>query len=162
MKVTSNKVYFYSKDEVFSNQYLFDMIVDGILFNSVEQYMMYRKAKLFNDIETMKKIIKEDIPQNQKILGRQVKYFDSGIWDDNKIGIVYTGCYNKFINTELEPIIEEYSGYEFVEASPKDTVWGIGLSIDDEDIVNEEKWRGENLLGKILTKVALEAKKIKK
>ncbi|MCP4177219.1 MAG: NADAR family protein, partial [bacterium] len=34
-----------------------------------------------------------------------------------------------------------------VEASPYDRIWGIGISPDDENIVNPYLWKGENLLG---------------
>lgn len=36
----------------FSNWYLSDFCVKGIRFSSMEQYMMYQKAVLFQDTET--------------------------------------------------------------------------------------------------------------
>ena len=37
-----------------------------------------------------------------------------------------------------------------VEASPKDKIWGIGLTAHDSKAINEREWRGTNLLGKCL------------
>lgn len=39
------------------------------------------------------------------------------------------------------------------EASPFDTIWGIGLSADDPRALNKETWKGKNLLGHALTKI---------
>ena len=35
----------------------------------------------------------------------------------------------------------------------KDRVWGIGLSMIDRDRFSIDKWRGQNLLGRILMRV---------
>lgn len=40
-----------------------------------------------------------------------------------------------------------------VEASPVDTIWGVGLAADDVRIEQPELWRGLNLLGFALMKV---------
>ena len=40
-----------------------------------------------------------------------------------------------------------------VEASPVDTIWGIGLTKDSRDVENIYTWRGLNLLGFALMEV---------
>lgn len=40
-----------------------------------------------------------------------------------------------------------------VEASPLDNIWGIGLARDDRRAWNKLSWKGQNLLGEILTTV---------
>lgn len=40
-----------------------------------------------------------------------------------------------------------------VEANPVDLYWGVGLKLDDPDIYDETKWRGENQFGTLLTKL---------
>jgi len=40
-----------------------------------------------------------------------------------------------------------------VEASPYDKIWGIGMSVDNENIENPLTWKGLNLLGFALMEV---------
>jgi ribA/ribD-fused uncharacterized protein len=40
-----------------------------------------------------------------------------------------------------------------VEASPRDTIWGIGLAAGDERAAGPDRWRGLNLLGFALMEV---------
>ena len=41
----------------------------------------------------------------------------------------------------------------FVEASPYDKIWGIGLNMDDPKSHDPNQWEGQNLLGKCLDEV---------
>jgi predicted NAD-dependent protein-ADP-ribosyltransferase YbiA (DUF1768 family) len=43
-----------------------------------------------------------------------------------------------------------------VEASPRDTIWGIGLSASNERALDSRTWRGLNLLGFALMKARAE------
>lgn len=124
----------------------------GREFNCAEQFMMYEKALLFDDEETAEQIMLAVHPKEQKILGRQVRRFDQFEWDTSCLNIVYRGNYFKFTqNVSLLATLYETAGTTLVEASPTDTVWGIGLSIIDEDRLDPAKWRGTNFLGKTLT-----------
>lgn len=40
-----------------------------------------------------------------------------------------------------------------VEASPYDKIWGIGLAVTDPRAADQDKWQGQNLLGKALMRV---------
>lgn len=138
----------------FSQWYSCGFIVDDMSFNCAEQYMMYRKAMLFNDVETAKKIMASRSPRQQKSLGRTVKPFDPNKWNESARGIVFTGNYAKFSQNPL--LLEALlitKGTTLVEASPYDTVWGIGLKADDPLALDRRTWRGTNWLGEVLTSV---------
>jgi ribA/ribD-fused uncharacterized protein len=114
--------------------------------------MMEKKALLFNDKETAQQILLENHPSEQKKLGRQVKNFNKLVWDENARQIVYEGCYYKFTqNREAYDYLIETDGYYLVEASPTDTVWGVGLGGYDSTIRYPSNWRGTNWLGQVLT-----------
>lgn len=123
----------------------------GVEFSCAEQYMMWRKAILFHDENMAKKILAASTPKEQKALGRRVAGFDASVWEREAVEIVRQGNILKFMqNPELEKILLATLPYHLVEASPYDTIWGIGRGVDAPGIENPRTWRGKNLLGKAL------------
>jgi ribA/ribD-fused uncharacterized protein len=132
---------------------------DGILYPTAEHWMMSQKALLFSDNVIFQKIITEPFAYNVKALGRKIKGFDEAIWNDKKVEIVQTGNILKFTqNPKLLKVLKNSKNPNnvWVEASPYDTVWGIGLSKTDVSASIPSLWKGENLLGEILTKLKAE------
>ena len=116
--------------------------------------MMAEKARLFGDIETSKKILMAKHPHDAKLLGREVKNFDPKVWNDHKFSIVVKGNYFKFSqDEELKVFLVGTKNRVLVEASPRDAIWGIGMSQDDEGVNNPNVWKGQNLLGYALMEV---------
>lgn len=131
--------------------------IDGITFNTCEQYMMYKKAMLFNDATTAQAIMANSNPREQKMLGRAVKNFDDTVWMKYAYDYVVEGNRAKFEqNSDLRAELENTRGKLLVEASPYDKRWGIGMEEGDEGIENSVNWQGENLLGKAITQVRME------
>lgn len=116
--------------------------------------MMAQKAILFKDDEILQKIMSANNPAVYKSLGRQIRNFDSKIWDENKCKIVVSGNMAKFSqNPKLLDFLLKTGDRVLVEASPYDRIWGIGLAKDTPDIENPFKWKGINLLGFALMEV---------
>lgn len=89
-----------------------------------------------------------------KALGRAVQHFDDKIWIKVREEIVYRGVCEKFCqNPELAEKLEKTDEEIIAECAVKDRIWGIGLSMKDENRFCTDKWRGQNLLGKILMRV---------
>lgn len=152
MKITDKFVFFYNG--IYSQWYQSPMIIDGITYNCCEQYMMHQKALLFADTEVSDLIMKEPNPREQKKYGRMIRNFDKSIWDKNCLAIVYEGNLAKFKqNIELKEEMLSTGDRIFVEASPFDNIWGIGLSESDDNIDDPSFWLGLNLLGQVLTMV---------
>lgn len=150
--MNKNVIYFWKNDHPFSNWFpsnFYDN--EGIFFANNEQYMMYHKAKLFNDQDSMSKIMATNKPYEIKKLGRQVKNFDLDIWSKNAKSIVTQGCIYKFSqNPDLkEKLIDTGSQY-IAEASPYNKIWGIGLSIEKALLTPKYQWNGTNWLGECL------------
>ena len=115
---------------------------------------MFQKAILFGDNQTAMQILKTSNPREQKQLGREIQGFNQSTWDEEKKSIVYKGNYLKFTqNAELLETLLATQGTLLVEASPTDTIWGVGTELDTPELYIPSKWKGENLLGFILTQL---------
>ena len=79
-----------------STWYRSNFTIAGIQYNTVEQYMMYHKAILFNSPDIAKQIIRESNPKEQKRLGRLVKGFDRIWWDENCLQLAFRCNHAKF------------------------------------------------------------------
>jgi len=138
----------------FSNWAPSKFIIDGVEFNTCEQYMMYKKALMFNDYDAAKKIMSTSNPKEQKQFGREVKGFNDDVWTKYCREIVYDANVAKF--TQNKDMFEELMATgdkEFCEASPLDRRWGVGMSADNPFIQDKANWNGLNWLGEALTKV---------
>ena len=138
----------------FSQWYDCKFTVDGIEYNTAEQYMMSQKAVLFRDREINKRIMSESHPSEYKKLGRKIRNFDPNVWDGKKTEIVIKGNTAKFSqNPDFRNFLLNTGSKILVEASPYDRIWGIGMSANESGIENPFNWKGENLLGFCLTEV---------
>jgi len=128
--------------------------IDETEYNCAEQYMMEQKAKLFGDEEMERKIMETDSPRKQKQFGKQVQGFVKETWENVARDIVKRANIAKFTqNPDLRVAFEVSKGKELVEASPEDTIWGIGLHESDERAWTKETWLGTNWLGEVLMDV---------
>ncbi len=116
--------------------------------------MMAQKAVLFDDLTTYQKVVKCTTPGEAKSLGREVDGFNQATWDKAKFDIVVTGNFHQFSQNQflMEYRLNTQNRF-LVEASPVDTVLGIGLSKDDSAVHQPTLWQGQNLLGFALMEV---------
>ena len=179
MTASDKFVFFFRASSPYSNWHPSIFTVKGVTFGSNEQFMMYCKAKLFKDEVIaedihafsanglMGKYISGSVSRDEilkhrmsewsaeqkriKALGRKVSGFVGATWDEKCVSYVSRGAYEKFSqDPELAALIASEKGKQFVEASPYDRIWGVGLSVKDSSIHDPSKWKGQNLLGKAL------------
>ncbi|MDM8168655.1 NADAR family protein [Roseovarius sp.] len=123
-------------------------------FNCAEQAMMYGKALMFEDRDTASQILAAQDPGKQKALGRTVRGFDEGTWANGRYALVREVNLAKFDqNKGLRRKLFQTAPKPLAEASPMDTIWGIGLDADTAAQTPVADWPGQNLLGRILTEI---------
>ena len=146
-----NVICFHNPDEengFLSNWYPSHFSVDDNKFTSMEQYMMYKKAVIFNDEKIANEILSITDVAEIKRLGRLVSGYNDNIWNGLRQIIIYEGLIEKFIqNDTLREKLLETQDAILAECAVKDCIWGIGLSMTDDNRFEMSKWRGQNLLG---------------
>lgn len=149
----NNKHLFFDDNDFLSEWYKINFVIDGINFNSLKQYIIYKKAKLFKNDDIANKIIQITKIKSQKRLEKLIKNIDNNIWNEHKINIIYEGNFEKFNQNPLLKKLLLDTGDRLLINSTYDVELGIGLNKNDDKIFNELEWRGKNLLGKLLIKL---------
>jgi len=154
MDLTQKRIYFWGG--IFSQWDICDISWTSpgnhiYIFNCAEQAMMYRKALLFNDEDAAERVLLTKDPRDQKAIGRTIKNYNDQTWNLFKFDIVRENNFLKFSqNPGWKELLIYTDGYELVEASPYDKIWGIGLGEDNPHTLDKTKWNGQNLLGKAI------------
>ena len=152
--ITDKYAFFYT--EWPSNFFRTSFTYKGQKFFCSEQAFMWEKAIKFDDQATAKKILAASTPMEAKNLGREVKNYVDSEWDKVRFDVMFDVNMAKYSQNEklkkklLDP---KFDGKTFVEASPYDGIWGIKIGMGDARLHDDTNWNGQNLLGKVITKV---------
>lgn len=151
---TNDMVLFWSVPSVFCQWTASSFVIDGVRYNTAEQWMMANKARLFGDIVSLAAIMGTNDPRRQKALGRKVRGYSNIAWRAHRVHVVIKGNMAKFAqNEEMKEQLLATGNRTLVEASPYDRIWGIGLSQSDPRALDVRQWQGDNLLGQALMAV---------
>lgn len=154
MKITERSVLFWQGTDIYSNFYYSPFIHNKKLFRWSEQAIMYRKAMLFNAPQIAQKILRAKTPMECKKLGRSKEIkFNENVWVHERENIYYEVLLDKFSLPQLRKEILSTDQKTFIEASPFDKIWGVGMDENHPDVENSDKWKGLNLLGVVLDRV---------
>lgn len=122
--------------------------VDGIAYATAEHFMMAEKARLFDDQDSVRKVLAAATPNDAKSLGRRVAGYDDARWTARRFDAVVEGNLAKFSQSDrLRAFLLATGSAVLVEASPVDAIWGIGMAADDPRAGDPAQWQGLNLLG---------------
>lgn len=146
---------FFTKNDMLSNFYECNFDINGINYQSTEQYLFSEKAKKVGDTEMMNKIMKNRAARICKEFGESIDWpGDLFSWREfakDKLKIANMAKYSKNVN--LRKFLFSTAPAILVEASPHDRYWGVGLKKNDANIQDVEKWQGENMMGYLLTDI---------
>lgn len=122
-------------------------------FFCTEQYFMFMKACTFGDREIGERILNCSTPQEARNLGQKVRGYKDEVWAPIRQQVMFDANFMKYTqNLDLKEKLlnPEWRDKHFVEASPYDRIWAIGLGEEDPACDNPKNWKGTNLLGQCL------------
>lgn len=114
---------------------------------------MSEKALYFRDHATAEAILKEQSPGKQKTLGNNIRNFNQAQWEEKSLVIMEQGIRAKFTqNSKLQNFLLQTGTTQLLEANPKDSFWGVGMSIRNSKIWIKNSWvpTATNHLGRLL------------
>lgn len=134
--------------------------LDGCIIptpTSEHAFMLY-KAYHFGDRAAISKIMDAETPAKAKALGRKVNGFNDLEWNEVKFDYMVSAVKSKSCGLSFDRLkfyVDLSREYYFVETSPYDKIWGVGVNTDTylATPVEERDSLGQNLLGKALDKV---------
>lgn len=130
-----------------SHMYRSEFVYRDLFFDSVEKFIMFSKAKLFNDEETALKILNATTGYRCKELGKTVVGFDQETWNQWSPKVALVGNREKFRqNPGLAQLLIQTHPLVLAEGS-WERRWGAGFAKDDPRIGNPANWTGQNLGG---------------
>ena len=129
-----------------------EMIDKTITVYNSEQAIMYMKAVLMNDAATALLIENASSPSECKVLGRMVSPYSDELWKAWREKVAVYILMQKFSSSDrLLQILLSTDTHDIAEASPGDSIWGIGISV--KSAMKGANWRGGNILGRALMTV---------
>lgn len=156
-----DKILFWKKESIYSNFHPCRIWYNNINFHHSEGLFIALKAYTFNhDSFEMAHIANLKNPADAKRYGREcIPTFVPLYWEQVRYDVMKFAVLRKFRqNPHLRDKLLATGNKTFVEASPYDKIWGVGITVCPE-AADPRNWKGLNLLGQILEEVRAELRK---
>jgi ribA/ribD-fused uncharacterized protein len=149
----SNIFPFFSKNDILSNHFECHFKIDEIAYDCTEQFLFSEKAIARDQPHVAKSIMHNRQGRYAKKFGEQVAWNDTlESWLDfakEKLIISNRAKYTQ--NKDLRQHLFSTAPKDLVEANPTDVYWGVALRKTDPRIYDKNRWKGQNLMGQLLT-----------
>ena len=146
---------FYGRKSIFSNFFPCYFKEGSTSYNCTEQMYQSEKCLFYGDPQAARSVMLQSDPVMMKRIGDRLTHSDptrEKEWLKHRAkSVMKAAVHLKFsqnhnLRNALKQTLEN-----FVEANPHDSIWGIGLSLNNTKLLDREEWKGENWLGDILT-----------
>lgn len=147
-------VIFFGRASPLSNHHPSPFDLEGHRFNSMEQFLAWRRARISGKKALINRALATTNPVICKGILNELRDDSADKWNEILEEIVISGLTAKFTqNPQLAQFLVDTYPKALGEAS-LNTRWGIGLPLNSPEALDMSKWvEGGNLLGKMLTQV---------
>jgi hypothetical protein len=160
-KIFGGYQFFFTSASILSNHHRCMFEVDDITYTSLEQYFLATKATRFGDEDKLAKVMSLTDPMDIKRLCSRVEHFNRQTWEAEAPALIRIGLVAKFDqNPHLLSKLLTTGSLILAECSPSDLLWGIGLNITSDQLLNLP-WPGQNKMGELLMSVREELRAAK-
>ena len=151
----NNLTAFHGQTSIFSNFFPCKFREGTVTYNCSEQMYQNELCLFFGDPHAAKAVMLHTDPVMMKKIGDKVMNNDVNrkhTWLSHQTkNKMKTAIYLKFSqNPSLMKHLKEAQG-KLSEANPHDSIWGTGIALKDDRILDPSNWTGTNWLGDILT-----------
>ncbi len=148
-KVTDEYVFFAGEYSCLSNFYKCNITVDEQNFIGSEQVFQYDKFMFHEDKIGAEKL--RTCESNRDVWRQSRNLTCNEIWNRKEaVDALSKAAKLKYKQVpEFREFIQKHKDKTFVEAT-RDSKWGIGIPIHSDDLLDVNKWKGQNRFGKII------------
>jgi hypothetical protein len=127
--------------------------VEGGMFQSLEHYVVWRKALMFRDFDVAKEVFTTPKPALIRQIGLTIKNVDPLAWKNARVKVAIEGSLAMFSQHEDLKAKLLATGSSIIACTDADSIAGIVLAADDPKVNDMSNWKGWNLAGKVATEV---------
>jgi ribA/ribD-fused uncharacterized protein len=155
VKETDQTVCYFGRYSPLSNFFPCTFTTLGTTYNCTEQYIQQKKAECMGADRQAQRIILSREPTAQKRIGDSVPG-NPQIWYDKAREEILPAVRDKFMQNKK---LQEYllsTGDKTIAEATTDKVWGIGLKLESNVLMDQNQWLCKNVMGKVLMAVRAE------
>ena len=151
---TPSQISFFRKYSKLSNHYDSKFVLKDQVYNCNEQYFLSQKCKIHGHFSAARAIMESNDPGKMVQIAKICGKARCEPWNEQQYDIMKDGASAKFHqNRELKEYLISTGMKILVEGSRWDTTWGVGIDFNDPAIDDMAAWKGDNLLGKVLSEI---------
>lgn len=156
-RTSDSTLVFFTRHSILSNHHPAPFTYNEVHYANMEHYLAHQRALLSKDNDMIQRALDASDPLEAKSVLNMLKRENIQEWDEKVEKILIRGLREKFRqNNHMLQYLGDTQHLLLGEAS-RDPKWGIGMSLEDKDVLDSNKWLPTgNLLGRSLSRVRSE------